>query len=223
MKLLIQLAILSIVVALLSAASTFGIGRWKQLGVRKVALLILGPVIDALLGYLFLDWLSVSGLTLWAGAFAFGLISHVMIQPLLVPQRLVVWRLAKQNIFRRQRQAALLMVGLIIASAIITSSMVVGDSLDATVRYEVEGAWGETDITISGFDLTVGERVTLSEPLAHEMWEEIQDELSLNAVIKGQQQGLVASASVASMDTSLNGVTWMAMNSSIDGEHIWRR
>jgi len=220
-KLLIQLAILSIVVALLSAVSTFGIGRWKQLGVRKVALLILGPVIDALLGYLFLDWLSVSGLTLWAGAFAFGLISHVLIQPLLVPQRLVVWRLAKQNIFRRQRQAALLMVGLIIASAIITSSMVVGDSLDATVRYEVEGAWGETDITVSGFDLTVGERVTLSEPLAHEMWDEIQDELSLNAVIKGQQQGLVASASVASMDTSLNGVTWMAMNSSIDGEHIW--
>jgi hypothetical protein len=54
-KLLIQLAILSIVVALLSAASTFGIGRWKQLGVSKVALLILGPIIDALIGYFLLD------------------------------------------------------------------------------------------------------------------------------------------------------------------------
>jgi len=42
-------------VALLSAASTFGIGRWKQLGVLKVVLLILGPVVDALLGYLVQD------------------------------------------------------------------------------------------------------------------------------------------------------------------------
>ena len=194
-------------VALLSAASTFGIGRWKQLGVSKISLLIFGPVIDALLGYLLLDWLSVSGLTLWAGAFSFGLISHVLIQPLLVPQRLVVWRLAKQNILRRKRQAALLMVGLIIASAIITSSMVVGDSLDATVRYEVEGAWGETDITISGFDLSVGQRVTLSESLANEMWDGIQDNPTLRDVIEGQQQGLVASASVASPDASLTGVT----------------
>lgn len=170
-------------VALLSAASTYGIGRWKQLGIWKVTLLLLGPVADAVLGYLVLDWLSVSGLTLWAGAFAIGIISHVLMQPLLVPQRLVVWRLAKQNILRRKRQAALLMVGLFIASAIITSSMVVGDSLNATVRHEVEGAWGETDITISGFDLSVGQRVTLSESLANDMWNGIQDNSEMRSVI----------------------------------------
>ena len=208
-------------VALLSAASTYGIGRWKQLGIWKVTLLLLGPVADAILGYLILDWLSVSGLTLWAGAFAIGIISHVLMQPLLVPQRLVVWRLAKQNILRRKRQAALLMVGLFIASAIITSSMVVGDSLDATVRHEVEGAWGETDITISGFDLSVGQRVTLSESLANDMWNGIQDNSEMQSVIEGQQQGLVASTSVASDDASLTGVTWMAMNSTIDAEALW--
>ena len=216
-----QLTILSTVVALLSAASTFGIGRWKQLGFGKIAVLILGPVVDALLAYLLLDWLTVSGLTLWAGAFAFGMISHVLMQPLLVPQRLVVWRLAKQNILRRRRQAALLMVGLIIASAIITSSMVVGDSLDATVRYEVEGAWGETDITISGFDLSVGQRVVLSESLANEMWDGIQENSQLAPFLDGQQQGLVASASVATVNASLTGVAWMAMNSTIDAEEVW--
>ena len=61
----------------------------------------------------------------------------------IVPQRLVVWRLAKENILRRKRQAALLMAGLVIASAIITFSLVVGDSLDATITQEVEGAWGK--------------------------------------------------------------------------------
>ena len=70
--------------ALLSAASTFGIGRWKQLGFGKIALLILGPVADACVAYLFLDWCSVSGITLWAGAFSFGLISHILLQPLLI-------------------------------------------------------------------------------------------------------------------------------------------
>ena len=221
MTLLLQLTLLCAAVALLSAVSTFGIGRWKQLGFGKISLLILGPVIDACLAYLLLDWCSVTGLTLWAGAFSFGIVSHILIQPLLVPQRLVVWRLATQNILRRRRQAALLMVGLIIASAIITSSMVVGDSLDATVRYEVEGAWGQTDITISGFDLSVGERVVLSEELANNMWNGIQQHPDLSETILGQQQGLVASASVATEDASLTGITWMAMNSTIDGEQVW--
>ena len=215
MTLLLALTLLCVAVALLSAVSTFGIGRWKQLGFVKISLLILGPVVDASIAYLFLDWCSVSGITLWAGAFSFGVISHVFLQPLLIPQRLVVWRLATQNILRRRRQAALLMVGLIIASAIITSSMVVGDSLDATVRYEVEGAWGQTDITISGFDLAVGQRVVLSEELANDMWAGIQQHSDLSKTILGQQQGLVTSASIAVEDASLTGITWMAMNLSL--------
>ena len=182
------MAALCVAVALLSAVSTFGIGRWKQLGFGKISLLVLGPVADAVLAYYFLDWCSVSGITLWAGSFSVGVISHVLIQPLLVPQRLVVWRLATQNILRRRRQAALLMAGLIIASAIITSSMVVGDSLDATVRYEVEGSWGETDITISGFDLAIGERVVLSEELANDMWAGIQEHSDLSKTIIGHNK-----------------------------------
>ena len=102
---------LFVMVGLLSAVSTFGIGRWKQLGALRVLLLIVGPIIDAYIAYYFLHWISVSGATLWAGSLALGLMSHVLLQPLLVPQRLVVWRLATKNIVRRKRQAALLMVG----------------------------------------------------------------------------------------------------------------
>ena len=113
------------------------------------------------------------------------------------------------------------MAGLIVASAIITSSLVVGDSLDATVRMEVEGAWGKTDITVSGFDLSRGERVTVSETLAHDVWDGIQTNILLNRSIDGQQQGIVASVSVSSSDASRTGVTWMAMNSSIDSIGHW--
>ena len=212
---------LFVMVGLLSAVSTFGIGRWKQLGALRVLLLIVGPIIDAYIAYYFLHWISVSGATLWAGSLALGLMSHVLLQPLLVPQRLVVWRLATKNIVRRKRQAALLMVGLIVASAIITSSMIVGDSLDATVRNEVEGAWGQTDITVSGFDLSKGERVTLSEVLANEVWDGIQSNGILASSVEAQQQGIVASVSTSSSESSLTGVTWMAMNSSIDSLEYW--
>ena len=221
MSLFLQLSSLFIAVALLSAVSTLGIGRWKQLGAWRVLLLIFAPVADAYIAFIFLEWISVSGATLWAGSFALGLMSHVLLQPLLVPQRLVVWRLATKNILRRKRQAALLMVGLIVASAIITSSMIVGDSLDATVRNEVEGSWGQTDITVSGFDLSIGERVTLSQTVAHDVWDGIQSNTLLSASIEGQQQGIVAAVSASSSTSSLTGVTWMAMNSSIDSIGHW--
>ena len=120
-----------------SSISTWQIGRSRQLSTGVITLLIATPVADSIIAFWIFQWLGVSGITLWVGSLCIGIISHVLAQPLLVPQRLVVWRLAKENIFRRKRQAALLMAGLVIASAIITSSLVVGDSLDATITQEV--------------------------------------------------------------------------------------
>ena len=58
---------------------------------------------------------------------------------------------SKRNILRRKRQNVNGRFGN--SSAIISSSLVVGDSLDATIVNEVEVSWGETDITLSGFDM----------------------------------------------------------------------
>ena len=202
--------------------STLLIGKNRKLSLSIIALLTLGPIADGIIAFLILRWLTIDGLTLWAGALSFALISHVLIQPLLVPQRLVVWRIAKENILRRKRQAALLLAGLVIASAIITSSLVVGDSLDATVRYEIEASWGETDVTLSGFDISTGERVTFSEIVANQLWQEIQLDNSLSEDVKGQQQGIISGASVKSPSgKSLPAVTWASMNSSLDSLGIW--
>ena len=86
---------------------------------------------------------------------------------------------------------------------------------------EVEGSWGETDLTVSGFDLSIGERVSISENIANQMWDGIQNDSSLRSVVGAQQQGLVSSASVSGLESSLTGVTWMAMNSSIDSIAHW--
>ncbi|MEC7178721.1 MAG: hypothetical protein VXW28_05440, partial [Candidatus Thermoplasmatota archaeon] len=162
-----------------------------------IALLIGAPVVDSIIAYWLFNWFGIAGATLWIGALCIGVISHVFAQPLLVPERLVVWRLARENILRRKRQAALLMAGLVIASAIITSSLVVGDSLDATIIQEVEGSWGETDITLSGFDLSTGERVVISESVASKVWQDINADSTLSRQVNGQQQGIISGVSIA--------------------------
>ena len=81
-----------------------------------------------------------------------GWISHALIQPMLCPRRLIVWRLAMQQVFRRKRQTALMMAGLMITSAIITSSLVVGDSLDATIKDDIELAYDNTDLSVYSRD-----------------------------------------------------------------------
>ena len=222
MILFFESLVLLVLIGIPCGISTLLIGKNRKLPLWIIALLILGPVADGIIAFLVLRWLTIDGLTLWAGALSFALISHVLIQPLLVPQRLVVWRLAKENVLRRKRQAALLLAGLVIASAIITSSLVVGDSLDATVRYEIEASWGETDVTLSGFDMSTGERVIFSESVANQLWDEIQLDESLEGDIKGQQQGLISGVSISSPSgKSLPAVTWASMNSSIDSLAVW--
>ena len=205
-----------------ASISTWQIGRSRQLSKGIVSLLIAAPVVDSIIAYWLFNWFGITGATLWVGSLCIGIISHVLAQPLLVPERLVVWRLAKENILRRKRQAALLMAGLVIASAIITSSLVVGDSLDATIVQEVEGSWGETDITLSGFDLSTGERVVISESVASKVWQDINTDSTLSRQVNGQQQGIISGVSIAaSSGKSLPVVTWAAMNSSIDNEQVW--
>ncbi len=212
---------LLVLTAIVAAAGTWGLTRAHKISLLCSVGLVVVPVVDAALAFGLLSWCSVEGATRFVGSFSFGLVSMIFIQPLLVPQRLVVWRIARETVLRRKRQAALLMLGLVIASAIITSSLVVGDSLDATVQYEIEGAWGETDITISGLDLSTGERVTISENVANDVWSRIQVDDELDRALLGQQQGLVAGVSVEGELRSLPSITWLAFNSTIDADEIW--
>jgi len=89
---------------------------------HRLLLVVAGPV-DGILTALFLDVVGVSTLSALVGGFVGGSLSLLFVQPMVMPQRLLVWRLARENLRRRKRQTALLVAGLIIASAIITSSL----------------------------------------------------------------------------------------------------
>jgi hypothetical protein len=128
---LLSLVIVTAAVALLSVVGVALSGRWSSTSwSKRLVLIVCGPI-DGALSALLLHWLGASALTATVGGLLLGLMSMLFVQPMLLPQRLLVWRLARENMLRRKRQSALMIAGLVIASAIITSSLVVGDSLDA--------------------------------------------------------------------------------------------
>ena len=148
-------------------ATVYGLRRECSLNARL--LIVLTPVADGLLTYFILTWFEYSSTLSFVGGLMFGIVSLLGIQALMSSRRLLAFRLAWQQLNRKKRQAALLMAGLMIGSAIVSSSLIVGDSLDQTVREEVDAAWGDTDVFISGFDTNVGQVTEIPQSLVEEI------------------------------------------------------
>ena len=194
----------------------------RNLSRLRQTLLVVGSTADGLIGWLILTALGVSSLHALGGGALFGIVSFTYLQPMLVPQRWLMWRLAKENIRRRPRQAVLLVAGLVISSAIITSSLVVGDSLDATVLREVEASWDETDVLVAGFDQSTGLRVEFDQDLAERTWERIQTDPTLSSEVVGRQYGAVNVVSLSTNNSQAEpAVSWFARDAAVDAEGIW--
>ena len=151
---------------------------WSLRGdVRKkwyTLILYFGPIIDAWFVWLLMDWLELGIFATWGCTLSAGIISNLLIQPILSPRRLMIFRLSWQQVLRRPRQAALLMAGLLVASSIITSSLVIGDSLDATLSKEVEAVYGDTDILIFQKDRRTGFSFDLDSNLTNSFGQELE-------------------------------------------------
>ncbi|RJU96826.1 MAG: hypothetical protein DWC00_02460, partial [Candidatus Poseidoniales archaeon] len=197
------------VIILLAIIAAIGLRHDCSLKNRLIIILI--PFLDSVLSHFVLQWLGLGPLTVFVGSAMFGILSLLGVQALLSPRRLLVFKLAWQQIRRRQRQAALLMAGLMIGSAIISSSLIVGDSLDETVRKEVEAAWGSTDIVISGYDSTIGQVVEIPSSIVDEL-----RELDVDGV-DSIQAGRITTASVETSEgVAEPNVPWFALEHQED-------
>lgn len=203
---LTELIIAALLVAPFSLSATFSIRGDLRYWWQAVVIGI-GPMLDAMITWFILDWLDVSFMALWTTIIAVGIISTLLIQPFFSSRRLLVFRLAMQQVRRKPRQAALMMAGLLVASAIITSSLVVGDSLDATVNDEVEAMWGDTDILVYSLDRRTGLSDDLSENLTLSFGETLQS----NGLSDSYELGLETSATLARADGKADpSVSWFA-------------
>ena len=222
MNLLLSLTVVGVLVLAFSLVSVGLSGHWSSCTPFQRALLLFGGPLDGMLTCALLSWLGLSTVNGIAGGVLFGLVSMMFLQPMVLPQRLLVWRLARENLLRRRRQTALMVAGLVIASAIITSSLVVGDSLDATVAGEVQAAWGETDVLIAGLDPQTGTSVEFREDIGERLWQTLQSDQALSPSLLGRQYGVSATVSLtAPSGLAEPSVALFAHNASVDALGVW--
>ncbi len=60
----------------------------------------------------------------------------------------VLFKMGFRNIFRRKTDTVIVILGLLVATAIISSSFTVGDTMDNWIESEILGEWQETDVTV---------------------------------------------------------------------------
>jgi len=87
---------------------------------------------------------------------------------LLAVRKPVFFRMAIRNISRRKRYSAIVVAGLMIATAMISGSLVVGDTLDYLIRQDVFESTGEVDIVITAMD-TAGDRTYFNQSIAYDL------------------------------------------------------
>jgi len=190
----------------ISAITTWGIRKDFD---KKINLYIqlFGPTVDAWLALQILNQFDFSFMAIWATTIAVGILSNLLLQPMLSPRRLIVFRLSWQQIIRHKRQTALMMGGLLIASSIITSSLVIGDSLDKTMSKEVNAMYGDTDLLIYRQDLRTG----FSFDFEQNLTTEIANDLESTSLIDSWSQGIESTIIISNSENeAIPSMKWYA-------------
>jgi len=139
----------------------------------------------------------------------------------------LLWTLGIRNLFRNKRNTALMMAGLLIGSAIITSSLVVGDSLDATIKEEAYIILGETDVRVkgieNGFSQASGLYKEIDQDLANEFYDELLNQSLVSENIDGFYYGRDVDVSLANPTSGLvePSATWWSADSFNHSNGPW--
>ena len=147
-----------------------------------------------------------------------GIVIYSMIRLVSESRQRVLATMALNNLQRRKRNTALVVVGLLVGSAIITSSLVVGDSLDATLQAEYAESLDETDIVIDGTD-SLGMPVWWNQTRAEQMVDELYNESDIDAVSIGIKMNIGMKSEV---HRKVSADAWLlAMDSEYQQQGSW--
>ena len=109
-----------------------------------------------------------------------GLVAFILVRnPILA-------RMALRNVVRRPARTALVVVGLMLATAIIGSAFTTGDSITFSIKRDVVDALGEVDelVVIDG-DSEVWEDIGVPDAFPESVFEEIEAVLATDPLIDG--------------------------------------
>ncbi|MFO7792136.1 MAG: FtsX-like permease family protein [bacterium] len=85
----------------------------------------------------------------------------------------ILFRIGCRNIFRRKTNTVIVILGLMIATAIISSSFGVGDTMDNMVEDEIYSEWQQTDVTV--YNTTVEGNYV---PIQHSTYKNLSSDIS---------------------------------------------
>ncbi len=112
---------------------------------------MLRRVLSPLLLLDFLLFIVLFSLTIWKGSAIWHwfvsicgfILLHFLSRVLFSPRVKMLSKLAVRDIYRRKTSSALLIFGLMLSSAVVSSSLIVGDSFDATLEDRLVSSLGE--------------------------------------------------------------------------------
>ena len=172
---------------------------------------------------IFIQWPDYDGsigntFTLFGTSIIVGVLIFSSLQWFLSSRHRIISVMAWNNLLRRKRNTALVIAGLLVGSAIVTSSLVIGDSLDATMEDQFLSPLGDTDYYIKKTDRSTGLWVEWN----HTRAEQIADSLLEWPEVQGARAGLRMSASVQYEGLGEPMATWYAFDANYSSKSSFR-
>ena len=117
-----------------------------------------------------------------------------------------------RNVTRRRRHSTIALAGLLVASTVVTSAFVVGDSLEATIEHRAVNWLGATDIVIAGSDPLTRQPILFDERLAILLEENLSDHGDIDGLVSGAFEIASVQNNLTSLGEAVVG--WWSMNLS---------
>lgn len=111
----------------------------------------------------------------------------------------ILFRMGFRNIFRRKTNTVIVILGLMIATAIISSSFGVGDTMENMVEGEIYKEWDETDVTV--FNTTEDGNL---KPVSYETYLNLRSDIEEVENVGGVLGEVHGYASVSNPDSRLS-------------------
>ena len=200
----------------------------KNLNYKSHLLLLFIPILLATLSMIVADILHLELSTSVILSIVIGICTHMTLMVLFSAKHRLLWILGIRNLFRNKRNTALMMTGLLIGSAIITSSLVVGDSLNATIQEEAYIILGETDIRIrgteNGFSQASGLSKEIDQELADTFHLTLLNDSKVSENMDGYYYGRYIDISLSNSNSGLvePSATWWSADSFNHTEGPWQ-
>ncbi|MEC7689058.1 MAG: hypothetical protein VX514_08405, partial [Candidatus Thermoplasmatota archaeon] len=111
-------------------------------------------IVDLVVAGIVLSFTLMKGNLLWHWlvSVCIFVLFHIISRIILSPRVRMLSKLSFRDTRKRKTSSALLFCGLMLASSVVSSSLIVGDSFDATLEDRLVSSLGETDWVVEGID-----------------------------------------------------------------------